>query len=353
MAWHRDSLQTIATRIRGDIDSGLTLADRLRRNMLDVLGKAWAGAVHGLYGYGAYIAKQIFPWSADKENLARHAGWWGVNPKLAVAAKGPVTFEGVEGAVFPADASMSVDSLLFTSTTSGTVQNGTVTVSVIAQQVGIASNLPAGIKLSLTSPVAGILPDGVVGAEGITGGSEAEQDDSLLSRLEFRVQNTPAGGAPIDYVRWARSQEKHGVEVTRAWVYPREMGRGTVTVRFMTDGIGNGIPSAQAVADVKAYIETVRPATADVFVVAPIAVPLQFTILGLNPVTSTVQTAVENELKDLIRRESTPGGTLLISHIREAISIAAGEHDHELVQPDGNVAHDTGKICVFGGITWG
>lgn len=352
MPFQRPELQTIVDRMRGDVDAALGLSARLRRSMLDVLGKVWGGAVHGLYGYGDYISKQILPWSADGEHLARHAGWRGIIRKEATTAKGQATFPGVNGTVLPAGTAMAIDDVVLVSTSAGTVENDAVTVDVEAVEVGSAGNVPGGAPIALTSPVAGILPDGVVAAGGLTGGSEAEDDASLLNRLEYRVQQPPAGGAMTDYVNWALTRNEHGVDVTRAWCFPREMGVGTVTVRFMTDGLGNGIPSEQAVADVAAYIEIVRPAAAEVFVVAPIPVPLVIRISGLTPSTVAARRAVETELADLIRRESQPGGTLLVSHIREAISIAAGEHDHEMVSPVGNVTHNTGEICVFGGVEW-
>jgi len=352
MPYQRPELQTIVDRMRGDFDASLGLAQRLRRGMLDVLGKVWGGAVHGLYGYGDWIARQILPWSADEENLARHAAWWNIIRKEATPARGQATFFGENGAVLPAGAAMAMGGVMLKATTAGTVDNGAVTVDVEALEPGISGNAPAGVAISLTSPVAGVLPDGVVGQGGLTGGGEAEDDASLLERLKYRVQQPPAGGARTDYVNWALTRNEHGVDVTRAWCYPREMGEGTVTVRFMTDGVGDGIPSAQAVADVASYIETVRPVTAEVFVVAPVPVLLTVRIAGLTPATVAARSAVEAELADLIRRESKPGGTILISHIREAISIAAGEHDHELQSPTANVTHDKGHICVFGGVQW-
>ena len=57
-------------------------------------------------------------------------------------------------------------------------------------------------------------------------------------------------------------------------------------------------------------------------------------------------------MRDLIRREAEPGGVLLITHIQEAISIAAGEYDHELVAPAANVVSDIGEISTFGSMTW-
>jgi uncharacterized phage protein gp47/JayE len=43
---------------------------------------------------------------------------------------------------------------------------------------------------------------------------------------------------------------------------------------------------------------------------------------------------------------------LLISHVREAISSAAGEVDHNVISPLADVAADAGEIITMGAITW-
>jgi uncharacterized phage protein gp47/JayE len=85
--------------------------------------------------------------------------------------------------------------------------------------------------------------------------------------------------------------------------------------------------------------------------VAPVAVPLNFTIF-VTPNTADVKAAVTAELTDLLRREAVPGGTILLSHIREAISIATGETNHTISVPAADVAHTTGQIATMGTITW-
>jgi uncharacterized phage protein gp47/JayE len=168
-----------------------------------------------------------------------------------------------------------------------------------------------------------------------------------------RIQQPPHGGALFDYVNWAR--EVQGV--TRAWA-DQELGPGTITVRFMMDDTyQDGIPNAGDVDTVKAYIDERRPVTAEVFVVAPTATPIDFEIVLLNedgdPISDpTIQAAVEAEIKDLFKRESEPGGTIYLSRIREAISIAQGEFAHNLIAPTGNVVAGTGEIPVVGTLTW-
>ena len=40
------------------------------------------------------------------------------------------------------------------------------------------------------------------------------------------------------------------------------------------------------------------------------------------------------------------------THMAEAISGAAGEFDHELVQPAANVVPSAGQLLTYGGVTW-
>jgi uncharacterized phage protein gp47/JayE len=220
-------------------------------------------------------------------------------------------------------------------------------VSIEAIVAGADSNAPEGTQLKLLSPVVGVQSTAVTGE--LAGGADTELDDDLRSRLLTRIRQAPHGGADFDYVEWALDV----AGVSRAWAYPRELGAGTVTVRFMTDGLtADGIPSAESVTAVQSYIDNVRPVTADVTVIAPVPVAMNPTI-NLNPNSAAVQAAVKAELSDLLKREAVPGATILVSHLREAISIAMGETDHVLVSPTADVDHTTGQIPVLGTITWG
>jgi uncharacterized phage protein gp47/JayE len=140
--------------------------------------------------------------------------------------------------------------------------------------------------------------------------------------------------------------------VTRVWVYPMQLGAGTVTVLFVNDDDPVSIiPDAAEVAEVQAHIDRRRPVTAEVFVAAPTATPLDMTI-ALDPNTASVQQAVLAELQDLLTREAQPGGTILISRLREAVSIAAGEGDNSIITPGANVTHAAGEMAVLGTVTF-
>lgn len=351
MAYSRPSLTEIIDRTVADMASRVVGVDGavLRRSVLGVIARSLAGASHELHGRLDYIARQVIIDTADAEFLDRWASVWGVRRKPAEFASGEVTFTGTVGRPIPIGSILQrQDGALFATTADADIGGGgTATVAVLAAVAGAEGNTDAGVTLTLQQPIAGVQVSAAVAAGGITNGSDTEDDAGLRARLLSRIQQPPQGGADFDYVTWAL--EVPGV--TRAWVAPLEMGAGTVTVRFVRDGDASIIPDTPEVNAVQAYIEERRPVTAEVFVVAPIAVPLDMTI-QIAPNNPEVQAAAEAEIRDMLSREAEPGGTILISHLREAVSIAAGEVDHVIVIPSGNVDHDTGEIAVFGEITW-
>lgn len=349
MAFSRPTLSELIDRVQADIDSRLPGADsRLRRSPLDVLAKLVAGAAYGLYGYLDWISNQALPDLADAEQLQRWVTIWGLTRKAATAAIGPVTITGADTSIVPAGSLLQRgDGAEFMTLAAATIAGGTASAQVEAVEPGAAGGCAVGVKLAFTSPIAGVNVNAVVAAGGIAGGADEEADDALRERLLARIRDTPNGGAASDYERWAL--EVGGV--TRAWVYPNWMGAGTVGVTFVMDAREDIIPEAADVDLVATHLEPLRPVTAQVVVFAPLDTPLNLTI-SIAPATEEVRDAIVAEIRDLLFREAEPGGTLLISHLREAISTAAGETDHLLSVPSANVASDPAELLVLGNITW-
>ncbi len=349
MPFNRPTLAQLIERNQADIESRLPGADAsLRRTLLGVLARIQSGCAHGLYGYLDWQALQLMPDSAEFEHMERWASIWGISRKAAAQAKGSVTFTGDNGSVILAGMVLQrSDAVEFSTDAEAAITAGTATATVTAVDGGAAGNTAAASQLTLVSPIAGVSSTITVAAGGLTAGTDTESDASLRTRLIARIQQPPHGGADFDYETWAL--EVAGV--TRAWVFPQELGPGTVTVRFVRDDDASIIPDAAEVAAVRTYIDERRPVTAAVTVVAPIAVPLNFT-LAVTPNTQAAKDAVTAELTDLLRREAEPGGTILLSHIREAISIAAGETNYVMTAPSADVTHTTGRMAVTGTITW-
>lgn len=350
MPFTRPTLQALTDRITADINARIPGADaRVRRSVLGVLARAHAAAAHGLYGYLDWLAQQIMPDTAELEHLDRWAGIWGVARRAAAAATGAVTFSGNEGAIIPAGTALQRnDGETYTTDALATISGGSASVAITADAAGAAANADTGLTLTLVTPIQAVNSAATVDAPGLSGGADTESDELLRDRLLSRIQAPPHGGAAQDYVAWALEVPA----VTRAWVYPGEDGLGTVKVRFMMDDTyPDGIPQAGDVTTVQDHIDPLRPVTADVTVAAPVAVALDFTI-DPEPGTADVKAAIEAELRDMLRRDAEPGGTILISRVREAISIAAGETDHVLTVPSANVTHAPDEIATMGTVTW-
>lgn len=342
----RPTLRELSDRIHDDFNSRLPGADsRLRRNMLDVLAKTWAGALHALYGYVDYIAKQLFVDTAEGDYLARHAAIWGEDRKAAIKAQLPLTMTGTAATVCPANTRLqAADGTQYRVAADSSIDDP---VTVIAAIGGTAGNLAIGVQLAFVSPVLGIDTVATVSGDPIRLGADEENDDLLRARVLARIRQTPQGGSLADYLQWALEVP----EVTRVWVIPAHDGAGSVGVAFTMDGRVSQIPLSGDVAAVDAYLEARRPVTANVVTFAPTAVPIDIAIT-ITPSNAVVKAAVAAELADYFRRDPQLGTDVRRSRLIEAISLAKGEVYHSLDTPSADVTITADEIAVLGTLTW-
>lgn len=344
MPFDTPTLPVLVNRTQSDLAS-----DALRRSDAQVLSRALSGTAYGLYGYLDWIAQQILPDTADEETLERVANLRLNQPrKVAQAAEGTASFTAGAGRVVDVDTVMkSNDGRAYRVTQSVTTVAGTNVAKLAAVDAGILGNIEAGMVLTLIQPVEGLVSTFTVLAPGLVGGIAQESVESLRARVVRSYRVIPHGGSADDYETWAL--EVPGV--TRAWCRRNFLGPGTVGLFVMRDNDANPIPTPAQLAEVKAYIEPLRPVTAELYVLAPVRVSVVYQ-LRLTPDTSAVRAAVTAQLQDLHNREAALGGVLLISHIREAISSATGETDHVLVAPTDDVPAASNQLLTFGGCIW-
>jgi len=342
----RPSLQTLADRIRNDILARFNADDILRRSDAEIYARVEALAMHAMYGYVDWQAAQMFADTCDESMLDRHATFWKVPRKVAAPATGSVTFATSIGAVIPEGTVVrALDGVEYATTAAATAVSASTAVNVEASAAGAAGNRAGGQSVLLVQPIDGVQTTAVAGV--LSGGADIETVSAWRARILAAMRKPPAAGTANDYVMWAL--EVPGV--TRAWAYPLEMGLGTVVVRFVRDDDASLIPDSGEVATVQAYIDALCPITATITVAAPVAEAVDFTIAA-TPNTAEVKAAITAELEDLLLREAEPGGTLLLSHVREAISLAPGETNSILTVPAADVTKATGKIATLGTITW-
>jgi uncharacterized phage protein gp47/JayE len=350
----RPSLGELVDRVRADLRGELEiLGPLLRRAMVDVVGAVVAGTTHSLYGWLEWLARQLFGDKAEREFLLRKAAMYGITPTPATFATGNVTATGTNGTAIPVDTILRLDEVIaYRVTTGQVIAGGTATLPVVALLAGDDSNLPATAALTFETPIPNVSSDAVVAVGGIDGGVDEEGTEELRARYLLRLREPPQGGADQDYEAWALKAPG----MTRAWVYPHELGKGTVVVRTVMDGEPDIFPDAGEVATVQAELQAERPITAEVTALAPVELELDFTI-EVVPDNAETRAAVEAELEDLLQRVAEPGdgvarGKVLLSQIRTAIGISAGVTDYTLTDPPADVVPGVGELLVVGTITW-
>lgn len=338
--------------------------------------KVMAGGFFEVFGFAAYIQKQMFAFSApDIESLINHGTEFGIPQKSAAPASGDVVFTVTDNIVVAADAVVQrADGVQFIVSAGGKLDtSGTLTVPAVAAIDGVTTNTEAGTALSIVSGVtttSTTAPTCAVGSDGLALGADVEDIESYRARILFRKRNPPHGGSAADYVMWAGQVAGVAFYLDRPTVYVERLFSGAGTVRvfpLMYDLYANGIPSAGDVERVQKYLETLRPAGAKVVVAAPTPVPVNITISGLTPNTIDVQEAVRAELADTFARLSRPAGidaeiggmpylaspfSFSLSWIWQAVANATGETRHRLTAPTADIALTAGQMATLGTITF-
>lgn len=351
--FQRPTLATLVDRVRSDINTRLEGADaRLRRSKLSVLSAVLAGAAHLLYGYAAWIARQILPSTCDEVTLPRHGSLYQIDRRPPAPATGAWTVTGDEGAVIPAGWEiLREDGARYLTDAEETIPvAGTLDVASTAVEAGEAGNADPGTKGRLASPIAGVNSEVVAAAEGFSGGLDEESAEDWRARILQRIQEPPQGGAASDYEQWTLAVP--GVD--RVWVYPVGLGAGTVLIRFTVEDTGAGvIPGAAKVTEVQTAIDALAPVTADVTVAAPAELALAHE-LAITPDTAEIRAAVEAELQVLYATEGAPGGTVYRNDIIGAVRNAkrAGLEQFTLVAPAADVTPAAHELPTLGTITW-
>ncbi|MCW3478801.1 baseplate J/gp47 family protein [Neisseriaceae bacterium JH1-16] len=290
-----------------------------------------ASVVEGLYQHQAWIVRQIFPDTADRDFLELHARVRGLSRKQPTTAQGTLLVSGTPGAAVPSGLTAKLGGSSYATSSAATLDAaGSAIVNAVATVTGTTSNAPAGSLLELSAAPSGVASQATLVT--MTGGVDEESDAELLARLLELIRRPPAGGNKYDYRRWA--MEVTGV--TAAYVYPLRRGLGTVDVVITSAG---ELPSAATLAAVQAHIDDLRPVTAKSFLVlAPtpkvvdVAVAVQLPGVTLDAAKAQIGTALAGYFGQL-----APGETAIKSRIEALISDLAGVVDRAVTQPTTNM----------------
>lgn len=369
MPWSTPTLEQLRSLNRDNVTAQLHSGPMIPNSVLRVMSDANAGLAYLTLLYIDWLSKQLLPDTAETEWLDRFAAiWLKQGRKAATFASASITFTGIGGITMPAGTivlgavnNTTGSSIPFTTQASVVIGTLPTTVSAVAVNPG-ATGLVIGSTLALQTGIAGINGVGTVTA--ITDGIDQETDDELRARVIARIQQPPVGGSAEDFVQW--TTETIGVNVTRAWCSPLEMGAGTITIRFMTDDLVNnvvGFPSPADIGTVLSHIDTVRPVCIkDRFVVSPVPEPINFIITGLSPDTVANRNAIVVAVKKMLFERAAPAHavngveqpaqTIYRAWVSEAISSVSTIDKFTLIMNDQPMP-SLGSLAVLGTIVYG
>lgn len=251
-----------------------------------VRANASASAIEGLYQKILWVSRQIFPDTSDSDYLEDHARRRGLSRKAAASATGTVRFAGTAGsAIAIGTEAKTVGGVAYVTTASGVIgAGGTVDVAAQASVAGVSGNQATATALTLSAASAGV--QSAASIVTMTGGADAEKDADLLARVLYDMRMPPMGGAKHDYYAWAMSVPG----VIDAYTYPQRRTINGVDVVIEASG---GLPSAQLIADVTAYIDARRPPCVNLLVMAPtliaVNVAASLTLSGITLADATVR----------------------------------------------------------------
>lgn len=331
-----------------DIRNRLPDADTGSDSDWFVRASATASAIEGLYQHQAWLARQIFPDTADEDLLLQHAALRGLYPKAATPAEGRVRLAGTVGTAFAAGIVLKrSDGHSLQTLAAGVIgSGGSAEVAARAVLPGVAGNTAADTPLVLVTTPAGL--DSRATALALGGGTDTESAASLLARLLDVLRRPPAGGNRWDFRRWAL--EVPGVAA--AFCYPLRRGPGTVDVLVTADA---GLPSASTLAAVQAYIEARRPAgMQDVKVLAPVIRTVNFRVaLRVAGQLADYQATVQQQLAGWMA-QLAPADDVIKSQAEALISTIPGVIDRAVLEPATNISalnnDSTVEWCQLGNV---
>ena len=347
----RPSLDELILRSQRDltfsIGKGTTI---LRKAVSKIIGKAVGALAHLIYGYIENLSKELFVSTCTTEEyMTIHAKENHIPRKAANYAAGHVRFTGLLGSTILQDTIVQSDSgIQYRVTYTGVIGASLhIDVNVVAIVSGLLGNCIEGETISLLNEITGVDTDGITVSGGLTGGSDLESFNSWKTRILIKKQQIVLGGRINDWETWVRGCPSF--TPSRVWIQPRYAGPRTVGIFFVFDEQENILPNTDNITTMATWLDSVRPLNTVPYVILPTLINVSFTI-RINPLTQLIIDAINNALIELFIVQSTVGGSILLSDIRDAVDYAAGTADDEVFALRYNgVSADLDDITVLEG----
>lgn len=230
-------------------------------------------------------------------------------------------------------------------------------VPVDSTEIGIDTELVAGGAVTITVPIPDVA-DVAVSILGLAGGADQETLEAFRDRYLEEVRNPIAHFNVSDITRVAKTI----AGVTRVFVQENTPDIGATTVYFTRDEDLDLIPSGAEVVAVDTVLQAIRPANmqeADFDVLAPTPLVVNWIFSALSPNTATMQTAIEENLKQFFAEETSVGVDIQEDGIRSAIFTTIDPDTGDKVvsftyttPASGDITIASGEIGKIGTFVW-
>jgi len=253
------------TSILTDLRNKLEIRFIVGKLVLIAFAAVQAAKLKLIYLTSAFIYKNIFPDTADSEDLGGTLERFGLVklnrlPFDAIAGEYFITVSGEIGATIqPNTTFKSLDTAsspdkLFICQDLFTFTGLTGTVKIIALEAGTGSRLEVGDQLQVTAPIALVNSFAIVLSVDIEA-IEAEKIEDYRFKVIQAYRSEPQGGARIDYMLWAGD----AAGVRRIYPYVKIGFVGELNIYVEANPLdsldGFGTPTATILTDVESVIE--------------------------------------------------------------------------------------------------
>lgn len=306
------------------------------------------------------VIRMIFPSWSYGSMLDEHGKSRRIKRRAATAATGEITITGAKNTFIPAGSQFSTASIndipavLYSTLADAAIpESGSVIIPIQCTELGTVGNTDANTIIFVASRISGIT--GVTNEKEITGGTEEENDESMIERIEEYDASLDYSfvGCPADYRRWAMSVPGVG----NADVIPAQDDRGIVTI-ILTDA--NGDPATPTLceavynyimqpndkyarmANTNALLSVIPPETISIGIQAVIELEADYTI-------EAVEKAFMNKLSEYLPIALSEK-EIKLSEIAARLADTEGINDFDIfglrvgVEQDGVIAYGTDNI---------
>lgn len=332
---YQEMLDCFAQRTGTDPDGSCDLAARLY---------AVAAQVYGLYTQADWVKRQCFPQTAQGEYLDHHAQLRGLTRRQAARAQGVLRFSITQPAqtrrIIPAGTvCMTADLVRVETVEEGAIPAGKQECDVFARAVeaGSAGNVAAGSIVSLAVAPVGV--SACSNPKAFSGGTDAEDDETLRARVLDTYRRLPNGANAAFYQQGALSFE----QVAAAAVLPRARGQGTVDVVVAAH---SGAPEQALLNELTDYFQQRREIAVDVQVRAPELAPVQIAV-QVAPAQGQDSAAVLARVRQALTGWFTGdrlGEDVLLADLGSVIYGCEGVKNYKITAPDGDVAMNRDQL---------